>query len=126
MFTRSPAAYEALKGFKILQLPSHSTLQAYTGSFLHDPGASSNCIISQLANYTIFKEECRKQGKRQPKGDGALIFDEVKVACQLIWNSQSNKLIGLAMTHKEQASLLDIYKYMRNKHPTFYSSYGVT
>ena len=81
---------------------------------MHDPGASSNCIISQLANYTIFKEECRKQGKRQPQGDGALIFDEVKVACQLMWNSRSNKLIGLAMTHKEQASLLDIYKYINN------------
>ena len=29
-----------------------------------------------------------------------------------MWNSQFNKLIALAMTHKKQASLLDIYKYI--------------
>ena len=98
----------------ILQLPSCSTLQAHTGAFLNYPGASSNCIISQLANYAIFKEECHKQGKKQPQGGSALIFDEVKVACQLMWNSRSNKLIGLAMSHKEQASLLNIYKYINN------------
>ena len=35
---RSPASYEALKGFNLLQLPSHKTLQAYTGAFVDDPG----------------------------------------------------------------------------------------
>ena len=39
VYTRSPAAYEALKGFGIIQLPSKSTLQSYTGAFMHDPGA---------------------------------------------------------------------------------------
>ena len=29
---------EALKGFNLLQLPSHATLQAYTGAFIDDPG----------------------------------------------------------------------------------------
>lgn len=38
VFTRSPAAYEALKSFQLLQLPSRATLQAYTGAFLDDPG----------------------------------------------------------------------------------------
>ena len=108
MFTRSPAAFEALKSFGILQLPSCSTLQSYTGTFLHKPAACSDCIGNQLANYMIYKEECRKQGKKQPQGDGVLIFDEVKVACQLMWNSRNNQLMGLAMTHQEQASSLDI------------------
>ena len=35
VFICSPAAYELLKGFNILQLPS---LQAYTGAFLDNPG----------------------------------------------------------------------------------------
>lgn len=38
VFVRSPAAYEALKSFNILQLPSRATLQAYTGAFLDNPG----------------------------------------------------------------------------------------
>ncbi len=38
VFVRSPAAYEALKGFKLLQLPSRATLQAYTAAFIDDPG----------------------------------------------------------------------------------------
>ena len=50
VFTRSPAAFEALKNFGILQLPSHSMLQSYTGVFLHEPGASSDCIANQLVN----------------------------------------------------------------------------
>jgi len=57
----------------------------------------------------IYKEKCVKNGKTEQKGYGVLIFDEVKVACQLMWNSRSQKLMGLAMTHDEQASLLDIY-----------------
>ncbi len=38
VFVRSPAAYEALKEFNLLQLPSRATLQAYTGAFVDDPG----------------------------------------------------------------------------------------
>ena len=114
VFTRSAAAYNALKSFKILQLPSRSTLQSYTGAFLHEAGASSSCIAGQVANFMIYKDECLKNGKREPKGDGVLIFDEVKVVCQLMWNSQNQKLMGLAMTHDEQASLLDIYKYINH------------
>ena len=38
MFVRSPAAYEALKGFNLLQLPSRAILQAYTGAFIDDLG----------------------------------------------------------------------------------------
>ena len=114
VFTRSAAAYEALKSFKILQLPSRSTLQSYTGAFLHEAGASSSCIAGQVTNFMIYKDECLKNGKRETKGDGVLIFDEVKVVCQLMWNSRNQKLMGLAMTHDELASLLDIYKYINH------------
>ena len=34
----SPAVYGALKSFELLQLPSRSTLQAFTGAFLEDCG----------------------------------------------------------------------------------------
>ena len=121
VFTRSPAACEALKSFGISQLPLHSKLQSYTGTFLHEAGASSDCISNQLANYMIYKD-CRKQGRKQPQGDG-VIFDEVKVVCQLMWNSRNNQLMGLVMTHQEQALLLDIYKYIDNTKGTEQTSY---
>ena len=38
VFTRSPAAYDALKSFGLIQLPSRATLQAYTGAFRDDAG----------------------------------------------------------------------------------------
>ena len=38
VYVRSPAAYEALKSFNLLQLPSKATLQAHTGAFLDEPG----------------------------------------------------------------------------------------
>lgn len=40
IFVRSPAAYKALKSFKLLQLPSRSTLQMYTSAFLDEAGNS--------------------------------------------------------------------------------------
>ena len=123
VYTRSPAAYEALKSFGILQLPSRSTLQAYTGAFMHEPGASSQCIERQVARYVIFKEQCREAGKQEPKSDGVLIFDEVKVACQLMWNSRSHQLMGLAMTHQELSSLNDIYRLLKEPDSAQQTSY---
>ena len=89
MFVRSPAAFEALKSFNILQLPSRSTLQAYTGAFLHEAGAAAESISKQVEMYAASVAKCKKEGKLTPQSDGTLIFDEVKVASGLIWNSRS-------------------------------------
>lgn len=123
VYSRSPAAYEALKSFKLLQLPSKSTLQAYTGAFLHEPGSSHQCIADQVAQFVVFKAESVKQGKRMPQGDGVVIFDEVKVACQLMWNSRNQKLSGLAMTSKDLCSLNDIYRFLQQPETPKQTSY---
>ena len=123
IFTRSPAAYEALKNFDILQLPSRSLLQSYTGTFLHDPGTNSKCIADQVTQYVLFKAECEKQGKHPPKSDGVLVFDEVKVACQLMWNSRSQTLTGLAMTSKDLSSLIDVYQLLQTPQTAAQTSY---
>ena len=120
IFTRSAAAYEALKNFDILQLPSRSLLQSYTGTFLHEPGASSNSISDQ---YVLFKTKCEKQGKHLPKSDGVLVFDEVKVACQLTWNSRNNTLSGLAMTSKYLMSVTDVYQLLQASKVAAQTSY---
>ena len=123
VFVRSPSAYEALKSFNILQLPSRATLQSYTGAFLHEPGASSQSIARQAKVYKSFQAEEVKQGKHEPTSDGALIFDEVKVVSSLLWNSRNQKLVGLAMTSKEQASLHDVYQMLDGSETTQQTSY---
>ena len=52
-----------------------------------------------------------------------LIFDEVKVACQLIWNSRNQKLSGLAMTNKDLSSLNDIYRILKQPESPKQTSY---
>ena len=99
MFIRSSAAYEALKSFGILQLPCCSTLQAYTGAFLHEPGANSSCIEEQVAQFVLHCQRRVLEGKKESKIDGVLIFDEVVIS-RLMWNSRSRTLIGLSMTRR--------------------------
>jgi len=42
------------------------------------------------------------------------MFDEVKVAFQLVWNSCNNQLVGLVMTPKVFASLNNIYAMLKS------------
>ncbi|XP_019853621.1 PREDICTED: uncharacterized protein LOC109582964 [Amphimedon queenslandica] len=115
VFSRSPAAYEALKSFNILQLPSRSTLQAYTGAFLHDAGSSSDSISEQLAQFILHDAERVKKGCKPSMKAGALIFDEVKVIGRLLWNSRSQKIIGLSMTREDLATLADVYQELKDE-----------
>ena len=110
VYVRSPAAYEALNSFNVLQLPSKSTLQSYTGAFLHDSGACNDSIIIQVTQYKAFCQSCQDKGGVLPMSDGVLIFDEVKVISSMIWNSRSHHLVGLAMSPEEQASLQDAFQ----------------
>ena len=110
MYVRSPSAYEALKSFNILQLPSHTSLQSYTGAFLHEAGASLDTIVKQTEIYRAYICTCEREGKSVPQSDGVLIFDEVKVITGLIWNSRNQSIIGLAMSEKDQASLHDVFQ----------------
>ena len=85
-------------------------MQSYTGVFLDEAGAYRETIGKQVEKYRIFKESCKAEGKLMPKSDGAIIFDEVKVVSSLMWNSRNHKIIGLAMTEEDQASLHDVFQ----------------
>jgi len=41
VYTRSPAAYKSQQNFGTLKLPLMSTMQVYTGAFMHSPGTYS-------------------------------------------------------------------------------------
>ena len=109
VYVRSPAAYEVLKSFKILQLPSKLTLQSYTGAFLHEAGVCAESIVRQVDQYRTFQQSFQDQSGAVPLSDGAVIFDEVKAISSLIWKSRSHHLVGLAMSPQEQANLQDIF-----------------
>lgn len=68
----------------------------------------------------LFIAECKKNG---PKSDGVLVFDEVKVACQLMWNSRNQTLTGLAMTNKDMSSLVDVYQLLQTPQTPAQTSY---
>ena len=76
-----------------------------------------------MSRYLAFKETSKQLGHQEPQGDGALIFDEVKVACQLMWNSRSHQLMGLAMTSKNLASLHDVYSILQPSESSKQTSY---
>lgn len=47
-----------------------------------------------------------------------LIFDDVKVISRLMWNSRSQKIIGLAMSPEEMSSLHDAYQLVDEDNAT--------
>ena len=64
-------------------------------------------MAKETERFTSFKQQCLTEKKKEPKGDGVLIFDEVKVISRLMWNSRSQKIIGLAMSPDDMSSLHD-------------------
>ena len=75
-------------------------------------GGSHEQMAREVQQFTAFKQQCLLEGKKEPKGDGAIIFDEVKVISKLMWNSRSEKIVGFAMTSEEMHSLHDAYQIL--------------
>ena len=88
VYCRSPAAYEALKHFNILQPPCKSTLQAFLGANRSDAGIDEKNIAQQRCLYEAFKKQKRREGKKTPLSKGILIFDEVKVQSQVCFTQK--------------------------------------
>jgi len=98
-------------------------LQAYTGAFLHEAGASSEFIASQVTSYPAFQESCKAENKEVPKADGALIFNEVKLIFSLMWNSRNHRIIGLAMSLEDRLTLHDVFQLLDGDHHTKQTNY---
>ena len=86
-------------------------------------GNSHDRMARETERFTSFKQHCFVEGKKEPKGDGVLIFDEVKVISRLMWNSRSQKIIGLAMTPDDMSSLHDAYQLVNETSATRQTSY---
>ena len=114
VFTRSTAAYEALQGFGILNLPSVRSLKHITSAYIEKPGRCEGSIQYQKERYDALKLEKAKEAT-PPIGEGILIFDEVKVISKVLWNSRSEEMYGLAMTDADMSSLGDVFSELSEK-----------
>ena len=102
VYTRSPAAYDSLRSFKLLQLPCVRTLKHYVDFNLEEAGEVEKRLVDKKTEYdklvSLQKERLKtKKVRRQeenevqnceedvsiegvlPIGEGSLILDEVKV-----------------------------------------------
>ena len=61
--------------------------------------------------------------KKEPKADGVMIFDEVKVISRIMWNSRSQTMIGLAMSYEDMSSLRDVYQTIEQDAQTKTTTY---
>ena len=61
VYSRSPAAYEALKSFKLVQLPSVRTLKYYVDGNLESAGDSTSRIMQSRKEYVAMVEEMAKE-----------------------------------------------------------------
>lgn len=93
VYCRSPAAYEALSSFNILQLPSTASLKTYRSVFHQKEGPNWNNLKESSTDYQGLKDEYIKSNRRAPKSYGVLIGDEVKVVTKIQWNSKSNEYV---------------------------------
>lgn len=57
VYTRSPAAYEALRNFKLLQLPSVRSLKFYINANLESAGDSIPRLKESRKQYLVMIEE---------------------------------------------------------------------
>ena len=74
---------------------------------MHNPGECHKRIADAANQYKKF---CEQKKPVAPEADGVLIFDEVRVVSRLMWNSRSQRVVGLAMSHDDMACLHDVYQ----------------
>lgn len=86
-------------------------------------GASHEKLAQEAKCFNEFKLQWIAEKLKMPQRDGVLIFDEVKVVCQLMWNSHSHQLVGLAMCHEELASLTDVYQLLNPNYQSQQTTY---
>ena len=51
-------------------------------------------MADQVAQFVIFKADHVKQQNHVPQGDRVIIFDEIKVACQITWTQEARGCQG--------------------------------
>lgn len=117
IYTRS-SAYEALRGFGILQLPSVASLKCYTGFNLENTGFAEERLVFARQQYDKMMEEKRAASNVLPFSEEFLIFDEVKVGAKVHYHAKTEKFIGFAVSSDELTTLHDVFQTLLPDHRT--------
>ena len=72
VYTRSPAAYEALRNFRLVQLPSVRFLKYFIDANLEDVGDSRARLVQSRKNYVAMVEEKTKEVEKKIEEQGNL------------------------------------------------------
>ena len=95
----------------------------FTGSNLESPGDIQKRLSESYKEYQAMVEQKKAEGLKPPLREGVLIFDEVKVAMKVSWNSRNEELVGLARTSTEMQTLQDVYETLSSDRKTQRVSY---
>ena len=117
VYSRSTSAYEALKSFDLLQLPSSDTLKDFKSPLTCAPGEIDSRLQKERELYDGRIKEAMERKKINsgyllPLSLGVLIFDEVKVGMKVQWNSSNDAIVGYSMTREDMSSLRDVYELL--------------
>ena len=81
--TRSPPAYEALRGLKILQLLHSKTLKQIIKDGSENAGIDEEYLLGQHKTYVNYQKKREEEGHPRPLGLGVMMWDEVKVRAEM-------------------------------------------
>lgn len=84
VYNRSPSAYEALRGLKILQLPHSKTLKQIIKDGSENAGIDEEYLLGQHQIYVNYQKTREEEGHPRPLGLGVMMWDEVKVRTMCI------------------------------------------
>ena len=93
-------------------------MKVFKSHYKESDGEIESRLREEYELYQQKRKEASTNGKLLPLGERSLIFDEVKVAAKLQWNSSDNSIVGYAMTRDEMASLQDIFQEIDKDTPT--------
>ena len=79
IYSRSPAAFRAVRSLGILQLPCDKTVKQFMHRHNTSCGIDDEALMLSAQRYDSYKSERKTQGLPLPLSIGVLIWDEVKV-----------------------------------------------
>lgn len=83
MYTRSPAAYEALKSFKLLQLPCVRTLKHYIDANLSWRSGTSTTGEKEAVRFHDYALKTTGRGKKEQKRERQELTQAAKTSSSL-------------------------------------------
>jgi hypothetical protein len=109
VYARSPAALQVLIDFKVIPVPSKSTLLRYANVHRHGAGMSETFLVQMAESVERFKAVCATRNiPWQNCLDGAIIIDEIVINGGVAYNPISHKIVGLAQI--DLCKLDDLFK----------------